>query len=78
MDGDDEKGLEMLEGGEASSDPANTNTREKAKGRGKTRAQYDSSLPFAIQRTFFFHFWLSGLLYAIGGTSIRPSTHHGI
>ena len=30
-------------------------------------SQYDSSLPFAIQRTFFFHFWLAGFLYATGG-----------
>lgn len=81
--GNDEKGLEMLEGGEASPVPENANTSDhagrparKAEGKGKKTSQYDSSLPLAIQRTFFVHFWLSGVLYAIGGMSIPHSTHH--
>ena len=59
-DDNDEKGLDV-----------NENENENAsniKG-GNERPQYDSSLPLAIQRTFFYTFWLSGILYALGGTS---------
>lgn len=70
-DGNDEKGLGELEAGAASPDPENKNASNintsRQKGKGKKELQYDSSLPFAIQKTFFFHFWLSGCLYAIGG-----------
>jgi len=71
-DDNDEKGLDALKAGAASPDPENENENENEnasniKGR-KEKPQYDSSLPLAIQRTFFFTFWLSGILYAVGGT----------
>ena len=86
VDDNDEKGLEMLENGTAGASPGREKENEKAshdrsrpakevKGKGRRAPQYDSSLPFALQRTFFFHFWLSGILYAIGGPSILHSLY---
>lgn len=73
-DDNDEKGLGALEAGAASPDPDNKRNNKK------TKPQYDSSLPLALQRTFFFPFWLSGILYAIGGMSTLHSlcARHGV
>ena len=67
-DDNDEKDLKALEAGAASPDPENEN-ENTSNIKGKEKPHYDSSLPLAIQRTFFFPFWLSGILYATGGTS---------
>lgn len=74
-DDNDEKGLDALKAGAASPDLENENEASNIEGK-KEKPQYDSSLPLALQRTFFYPFWLSGILYATGGTSPPPITHH--